>query len=252
MPDLQARQLQRARRRRPASQRRVRARTTSSASCAGLDADVIVMQEAWWPDDEPAAVDVAADELGAKIFELPFGRGTLDPWPHVPRDGTGQGTVGLAIISKLPARVDRHRCRSGACFADQTPDRGGAAHRARRRRERRRPRRDPPHVAAPLRPADPAPPARAAAPAAGPPRRSSPATATSGARACARSSPAGGARCSGARGRRRRPHSQIDHILVRDRRRDARSASSTPPQVLRATCGSDHRPGATRTLEQCG
>ena len=28
----------------------------------------------------------AAAELGAEVFELRFGRGTLDPWPHVPRD----------------------------------------------------------------------------------------------------------------------------------------------------------------------
>jgi endonuclease/exonuclease/phosphatase family metal-dependent hydrolase len=89
-----------------------------------FDADVIVLQEAWWPDDEPAAVDIAADELGAKIFPLRFGRGTLNPWPHVPRDGLGQGTVGLVIISKLPARLIG-TLPVGRVFADQTPERGG-------------------------------------------------------------------------------------------------------------------------------
>ncbi len=90
----------------------------------GFDADVIVMQESWWPDDGPAAVDVAAADLGAEVFALQFGRGTLDPWPHVPRDGTGQGTVGLVVISKLPARVVAPM-PVGHVFADQTPDRAG-------------------------------------------------------------------------------------------------------------------------------
>ena len=105
------------------------------------------------------------------------------------------------IVSKLPARFRPPR-RSAPSPRDQTPERGGAARRARRRRQRGRPRGRAPHVAAPLRPTDPA--ARLAAAAArrrvGP--RSSPATATSGAPGSSRSSPAGGARCAGARGRR--------------------------------------------------
>ena len=40
------------------------------------------------------------------MFELPFGRAKLEPWPHVPRDGTGVGTVGLAILAD-PAEVRR-------------------------------------------------------------------------------------------------------------------------------------------------
>ncbi len=71
-----------------------------------------------------AVVDVVAADLGAEVFALPFGRGTLHPWPHVPRTGTGQGRVGLAVISKLPARLVTPM-PLGHVFADQTPDRAG-------------------------------------------------------------------------------------------------------------------------------
>lgn len=90
----------------------------------GFDADVIVVQESWWPDVGPAAVDVVAAELGAEVFALEFGRGTLHPWPHVPRRGRGQGRVGLAVISKVPARLVMPM-PLGHVFADQTPDRAG-------------------------------------------------------------------------------------------------------------------------------
>ena len=74
----------------------------------GFDADVIVMQESWWPDDGMAVVDDVAADLGAKVFSLPFGRGTVDPWPHCRRDGSGEGELGLSIITKLPAEEVRH------------------------------------------------------------------------------------------------------------------------------------------------
>ena len=88
-----------------------------------FDADVIVVQESWWPDDGPAAVDEAAVDLAAKLFSLPFGRGTLHPWPHVRRDQRGHGIVGLAILSRLPAR-EIGRLSVGRVRADPTPERG--------------------------------------------------------------------------------------------------------------------------------
>jgi endonuclease/exonuclease/phosphatase family metal-dependent hydrolase len=90
----------------------------------GFDADVIVVQESWWPDDGPAAVDVVAADLGAEVFALEFGRGTLHPWPHVPRTGIGEGTVGLAVISKMPACVVAP-IPLGQVFADQAAERAG-------------------------------------------------------------------------------------------------------------------------------
>jgi endonuclease/exonuclease/phosphatase family metal-dependent hydrolase len=89
-----------------------------------LDADVVVVQETWWPDGEPAVVRVAAERLGVEMFELPFGRATVEPWPHVRRDGTGRGNVGLSVLSRIPARV-LGRMPVGRVFYDHTPERGG-------------------------------------------------------------------------------------------------------------------------------
>ena len=89
----------------------------------GFDTDVIVVQESWWPDDGPAPVEEAAADLGAKLFKLPFGRGTLQPWPHVRRDLTGTGVMGLSIITKLPAH-EIARVAVGRVLADPTPERG--------------------------------------------------------------------------------------------------------------------------------
>jgi endonuclease/exonuclease/phosphatase family metal-dependent hydrolase len=89
-----------------------------------LDADVIVLQESFASDDEPAAVRKVGAELGAEVFELPFGRARLDPWPHVPRHGQTQGTVGLAVITYIPAQL-RARLEVGRVAGDPTPERGG-------------------------------------------------------------------------------------------------------------------------------
>jgi endonuclease/exonuclease/phosphatase family metal-dependent hydrolase len=90
----------------------------------GFAADVIVVQESWTPDGEDAAARRVAEDLGAEVFELPFGRARIEPWPHVPRDGNGYGTVGLAVISRLPARV-QGRLAVGTVAGDPTPERGG-------------------------------------------------------------------------------------------------------------------------------
>jgi endonuclease/exonuclease/phosphatase family metal-dependent hydrolase len=90
----------------------------------GIDADVLVVQESWTPDDGIAAARRVADAAGAEVFELPFGRARLEPWPHVPRDGSGLGTVGLAILSRIPAEV-QGRLSVGTVLNDPTPERGG-------------------------------------------------------------------------------------------------------------------------------
>ena len=90
----------------------------------GFDTDVIVVQESWWPDDAPAAVEEAAADLGAKLFAMQFGRATLYPWPHVlRRDLAGRGSMGLSIITKLPAR-EIARVAVGRVPADPPPERG--------------------------------------------------------------------------------------------------------------------------------
>jgi endonuclease/exonuclease/phosphatase family metal-dependent hydrolase len=88
-----------------------------------FDADVVVVEETWWPDDERSAVDDAAEATGSEVFALPFGRGTMAPWPHVRFDGSGEGVVGLSIMSRIPARVVAE-LKLGRVVADPTPERG--------------------------------------------------------------------------------------------------------------------------------
>ena len=90
----------------------------------GFDADVIVVQESWTPDGGTAAVRRFADAVGARLFELRFGRARLEPWPHVPRGGEGVGEVGLAIVSRVPAEL-RGRLAVGTVPGDANPERGG-------------------------------------------------------------------------------------------------------------------------------
>ena len=70
------------------------------------------------------AVHRGAEATGATVHELHFGRAKLDPWPHVPRDGGGRGTVGIAILSRVPTEV-RGRLAVGTVAGDPTPERGG-------------------------------------------------------------------------------------------------------------------------------
>ena len=68
-----------------------------------FDADVIVLQESWTPDEGGSAVDKAAAELGAEVHELPTGRAVRQPWPHIARSGAERGTVGVAVVTRFPA-----------------------------------------------------------------------------------------------------------------------------------------------------
>jgi endonuclease/exonuclease/phosphatase family metal-dependent hydrolase len=86
--------------------------------------DITVVQETWWPEDEPSLVARAAERLGAQLFELRFGRAVISPWPHVRRDGTGPGTIGLSVLSRLPATLVRE-IPFGRVYNDHTPERGG-------------------------------------------------------------------------------------------------------------------------------
>jgi endonuclease/exonuclease/phosphatase family metal-dependent hydrolase len=90
----------------------------------GIDADVLVVQESWTPDGDVAAVRRVGETTGAEVFELRFGRSRLEPWPHVPRDGSGLGEVGLAVLSRIPAEA-QGRLPVGTVLSDPTPERGG-------------------------------------------------------------------------------------------------------------------------------
>jgi endonuclease/exonuclease/phosphatase family metal-dependent hydrolase len=72
-----------------------------------FDADVLVVQEGWWPDDGDAAVDLVATDSGATVHWASFGRGIVEPWPHIisARPYRANGRIGLAVVSRLPARL---------------------------------------------------------------------------------------------------------------------------------------------------
>jgi endonuclease/exonuclease/phosphatase family metal-dependent hydrolase len=89
-----------------------------------LEFDVLVIQESWTPDGGTAVAREFGDSIDAQVFELRFGRARLEPWPHVPRDGDGVGEVGLAIVSRIPAEA-RGRLAVGTVPGDPTPERGG-------------------------------------------------------------------------------------------------------------------------------
>ena len=89
----------------------------------GFDADVIVVQESFRPDGGVAPAVEVAEELGRTVHELPFGKAHLEPWPHVGRDGEGTGVVGLAVITRLPSRAVG-RLSVGTVAGDYTPERG--------------------------------------------------------------------------------------------------------------------------------
>jgi endonuclease/exonuclease/phosphatase family metal-dependent hydrolase len=89
----------------------------------GFDADVIVVQESFTPDDDESDAAKVAHEIGATVHELPFGRVNLEPWPQIRRDQSGTGTGGLAVITRLPSRRVG-RLSVGTVPGDSTPERG--------------------------------------------------------------------------------------------------------------------------------
>lgn len=85
-------------------QRRSPGRFDLAAVLAGFDADIIVVQESFRPDHGPCAAEEAAQAMGAQLHEAPFGRAVLEPWPHLVRDQPGEGTKGLAVLTRVPAQ----------------------------------------------------------------------------------------------------------------------------------------------------
>ena len=72
-----------------------------------FDADVLVLQESWWPDEGAAAVDLVAADSGATVHWASFGRGIVEPWPHIisARPHRACGRIGLAVVSRVPSRL---------------------------------------------------------------------------------------------------------------------------------------------------
>ncbi|MGH9205295.1 MAG: endonuclease/exonuclease/phosphatase family protein, partial [Acidimicrobiales bacterium] len=91
------------------------------AACRLIDADALVLQEAWQGDDEASPVENVASALGYSVHYAGLARGRLDPRPrivHPPR--VSRGTWGLAILSRLPVE-DVQRLDLGHLLMDPAP-----------------------------------------------------------------------------------------------------------------------------------
>jgi endonuclease/exonuclease/phosphatase family metal-dependent hydrolase len=78
-----------------------------TAALRSLDADVLVVQEVWRPDGVHGAFEDAADALGYEMEFVSFGRATVRArWPHSAPGG--EGTTGIGLMTRLPlTRVGR-------------------------------------------------------------------------------------------------------------------------------------------------
>jgi endonuclease/exonuclease/phosphatase family metal-dependent hydrolase len=69
-----------------------------------FDADVLVLQEVWWPDYGPDLVSAVAADRGATVHSVTFGRGHAEPWPHYLSVRPARGRLGIAVVSSVPTR----------------------------------------------------------------------------------------------------------------------------------------------------
>ncbi len=75
------------------------------AACRALDADVLVLPEAWRPHGRPAIIDQLAAETGASLHDVAFMSDRNPARPqHLEPPAGPPGTCGLAMISRLPVR----------------------------------------------------------------------------------------------------------------------------------------------------
>jgi endonuclease/exonuclease/phosphatase family metal-dependent hydrolase len=72
-----------------------------AAACRQLPADMIVLQEAWWPAGRPDPVAEAARALGHRILRADLAAGTDLRRLGIAAD-TGRGRWGLAVLTALP------------------------------------------------------------------------------------------------------------------------------------------------------
>ena len=71
-----------------------------AAACCQLKADMIVLQEAWWPAGRPDPLAGAAQALGARIIRAGLAHSDLRSLSIAP--DTSPGQWGLAVLTALP------------------------------------------------------------------------------------------------------------------------------------------------------
>jgi endonuclease/exonuclease/phosphatase family metal-dependent hydrolase len=68
---------------------------------AGWPADIVIIQECWRPDVGDAAIDVAHEQRGGELHEVQFGRGVQLPKPEI--EPHGNGRFSIAVLSRFHA-----------------------------------------------------------------------------------------------------------------------------------------------------
>jgi endonuclease/exonuclease/phosphatase family metal-dependent hydrolase len=75
------------------------------AAVAGLDTDLVAVQELWAPHDSSHDLERVAAEGGYRLVHVPLTGSALEPSPHITADpGGATGTWGVALLSRLPVR----------------------------------------------------------------------------------------------------------------------------------------------------
>lgn len=75
------------------------------SACLALDADVLVLPEAWRPHGRTALIDELADRTGATLHDVVAMTDTNHARPRHLRPPSGPpGTCGLAMLSRVPVR----------------------------------------------------------------------------------------------------------------------------------------------------
>lgn len=93
------------------------------AAISELGSDIVVLQEAWYPDGEPGYARLAAEAGGYRLVEHSLTSGVAVPGRRprlVAGAGRGTGTWGLALMSRLPVTAVR-RLRLGQLAMDGSP-----------------------------------------------------------------------------------------------------------------------------------
>jgi len=74
--------------------------------CRRLDADVLVLQESWLPEDKESEADRAASELGYTVTHALMGPGRVQGLrggkPRLCRPQLAEGMLALSMLSRLP------------------------------------------------------------------------------------------------------------------------------------------------------
>lgn len=81
-------------------------------ACRGFEADVIVLQESWWPDGGRSQHELVAEALGMRSVSVALGRSRVVPKPKLvgradDPSQPGDGSWCLALLSRKPIRSTR-------------------------------------------------------------------------------------------------------------------------------------------------